>query len=205
MSASQPSSPPPATALERWRSSANRPIVFLHGFDGHPDSYDLEQLTDELGCRSVVRAIGPVSMADGFTWWVAEDGADPTPEARSTALDALFEQLPQTHEPIVLIGFSQGAAAAVGAALRPTNAKSPIAAVVAVAGFLAFPVDEAVVAAPMFFVHPSDDSVVDIFLAEQATRLLKRAGFDATLQEVDGDHEWSSLVVAPVVNFLLRH
>ncbi len=202
---SQPSSSA-VSSLAAWRSSSTRTIVFLHGFGGHPDSYDLAPLNHRVGSTAIIRAVGPLVTETGFMWWDGDNVQDPSPEALATALDALANQLARTTEPVVLVGFSQGAAAALEMALHPPSTPCPpIAAVVAVAGFLATPPAVTLDAPPVLFVHPTDDGVVDIFLAERATRLLGQRGVDATLEEIEGDHEWSNAVVAPVANFLLHH
>ena len=203
---SQPSAPcQPAPLLGAWRSSPQRTLVFLHGFGGHPDSYDLESLRRGVGSTSVVRARGPVTTESGFGWWDGED-QDPSPDTLANAIAAVRDQLPQTTDPLVLVGFSQGGAAALEAGLLAAHGfVAPVAAVVAVAGFLVSPPDDIRNPPPVLFVHPTDDSVVDVFLAERATRLLTRHGVDASFVEVPGDHAWSNAIVDSVVKFLLHH
>ena len=188
--------------LEKWRSSSTRSVVFLHGFEGHPDSYDLAPLATALSSTVIHRVVGPVEAGAGFSWWTDETGHDTTPEAMDAALDALIAQLPDSTDPVVLVGFSQGAAVALGLALLRPSAVPPVAAVVAVAGFLAFPPDRITGRPPVLFVHPTDDAVVDVFLAQRAARVLTRHGIHSKLAEIAGDHSWSSDVIRPIAEFL---
>lgn len=188
--------------LHDWRASTTRPIVFLHGFGGHPSAYDLGPLATALRSTEIHRVIGPVEAGAGFSWWTDETGHDPTPEALDAALDALIAQLPDSTDPVVLVGFSQGAAVALGLALLRPSAVPPVAAVVAVAGFLAFPPTMITGRPAVLFVHPTDDAVVDVFLAERAARVLTRHGIQCVLTEIAGDHSWSSEVIRPIAEFL---
>lgn len=208
------------SALKRWQESTTRPVAFLHGYDGSPDNYDLRTLTAALTTSSVVRLIGPFrTQDDRFSWWNSDAGTDgghgdhadhgngPTADETSMIIQTIASQLPTPspdETPVVLIGFSQGAAAALTYALLSTQMNLRLAAVVCVAGFLPFDIENTVPPAgvPVLFVHPADDETVDPFLGERASRLLSKAGHQTSFQEVEGGHEWSDRVVGPIATFL---
>lgn len=90
---------------------------------------------------------------------------------------------------VVLVGWSQGAAAALAFALRPEAA--PLSAVIALAGWLPdlhgiewSPTDET----PILLLHGADDEVVPPLQGRSAARFLERSGADVTWEEVQGDH-----------------
>jgi predicted esterase len=198
------------TILDRWKHSAVRRIAFLHGHNGRPDAYDLGEFATELGSTDIRRLTGPVIASAGFSWWA--DALGQTPDAAAVAVleRTVGDQLGLAFDdtPTVFVGFSQGGAAALALALLGT--RTTVAAVVCVAGFLPVDVPTGVgaVADPeasprIVFVHPADDEVVDVFLAERAARLLAKAGYDTELLEIDGGHAWTTEAAHTVVSALL--
>ena len=197
------------------RDSEARPVAFLHGFSGRPDDYPLHDLQTALGSTTdALRLCGAELHPDGGrAWWNGSDGEEPHPAEVEAIIDTIDAQLASARTdatPMLLAGFSQGAAAALLYALLRRPDHCEIAAVVAVAGFLPIGPSHPGITDPttrdtrILLLHPTDDEVVDIFLGQRASRLLTTAGFDVTFDEIAGGHEWSNSVVGPVTEFILR-
>ncbi len=200
---------PAVNRLDAWRSSPHRHVVFLHGYDADPAAYDLAPLEQALGSTSILRLVGAIDLGATRAWWDAlELGNDLTSSAATGMTDSINAQLAMTHaviakEPIVLIGFSQGGAAAIAYALLCERADL-IAAVVSVAGFLPCPIPaESRSTMPFLLIHPTDDEIVDMFLGERAARQLAKSGANVSFVEIEGGHMWSTRTVLPIANFLL--
>lgn len=116
---------------------------------------------------------------------------------------------------VSVVGFSQGAAAALTWLLDPLR-QTTVATVVAVAGFLPDLVEaqlrdlksagsndnldssmpntmpSTMLSAHIHMVHLSDDEIVDALVSKRASRQLRSAGFIVTEHHVDGTHAWSA-------------
>ena len=182
------------------------PILFLGGHGStHAARAAVEQsLRTALPNGVEVFSVGgPVGLAaDASAWWSDEPEADGWP-ALVALLDSTADSLGLAARPIVVVGFSQGGAAALAWASTPGR-RQTMAAVVCVAGFLpGSTVPVASGGAPaVVVVMPEDDELVDPFLGAVAVRALSKAGFPVTRLDVAGGHEWTPTIASAVARWL---
>lgn len=143
----------------------------------------------------------------GRTWPLSEDFDDSTAHI-AALLDALRERGQPTH-PILIVGFSQGAAAAAAFAFqhRPT-----LDGLALLAGFVPHAsspprVDQPLSRLPTFVAHGTQDATVPPEIANEAIDLLRSAGASLTTCDAPVGHkvsaqcvralrDWASLVEA---------
>ena len=184
------------------------PILFLGGHGStHAARAAVEQsLRTALPNGVEVFSVGgPVGLAAGASaWWSDEPEADGWP-ALVALLDSTADSLGLAARSIVVVGFSQGGAAALAWASTPGR-RQTLAAVVCVAGFL--PGSTVPVASggspPVVVVIPEDDELVDPFLGGVAVRALSKAGFLVTRLDVAGGHEWTPTIASAVARWLAK-
>jgi phospholipase/carboxylesterase len=183
-------------------------VVALHGHGDHP-----HDLPDALAPAlpdgwNVHDPRGTHGSAQAPSWFDADDPAAPLDtqivDAAAT-LDRLVHQL-VADQPVVIVGYSQGAALAATWLLshpRPT----PVLGVALIAGFLP-PVDpdhltpSAAAGATVAMVHGDNDDTVPLPLGRSLARLLERNGATVAWHEVDGGHNLDPALVAPVGSWL---
>lgn len=126
---------------------------------------------------------------------------------------------------VSVVGFSQGAAAALTWLLDPLR-QTTVATVVAVAGFLPDLVEaqlrdlksagsnddldssmpntipSTMLSAHIHMVHLSDDEIVDALVSKRAARQLRSAGFTVTDHHLDGAHAWSATLTSLAVQLV---
>lgn len=170
----------------------NDVVVLLgHGADEHQGA----AVADAV--RSIADPTSELVVLRGTfdgAWWEGDE-LDPAACAALCAhLDAAVELL---TAPLLVVGFSQGAAAALAWLVGPDRT-TEVAALAAVAGFVPPGVsvdgEGAVDRPPVLLVIPEDDVVVDPFLGGRAARLLHRRGHPTTQVEIAGGHAWSPAV-----------
>lgn len=179
----------------------------LHGHADDPA--DLAGAVADLATgsdRVLVAPTGPVVLADGTRAWFAE-GDDGEGARLLDHLGAVLDEAAQAHgaDPTqaVLVGFSQGAAAALTAAVAEGGPR--LGAVAAVAGWL--PDLDGVAWAPrpdvpVLLVHGTDDEVVPLPLGRSAARYLERSGAPVTWREHEAGHRLTAPMVADVATWL---
>lgn len=160
-------------------------LVVLHGHDDDPAT--TRGWGRELaGEDELVVANGPVPLGSGRRAWFGEG----RPGELDALCDALDEQVGATSErPVVLAGWSQGAAAALAYAMR--GEVTGISGVIAIAGWL--PDLEGLHWKPstsvrVLALHGSDDEVVPVMAGRSAARFLERSGVEVTWHEFDAGH-----------------
>lgn len=171
-------------------------LVLLHGHDSSPDR--LATLADGLRAAfpaaevAVPAGTCPVGE-ETWAWW---DDDGPLTSA-AAALESLRDDV-AIHGAVV-IGFSQGGALALAAALTPGTG---VAGAVCAGGFLPEGVEVAGVGPALLLLHGDDDEVVDVFYAETLERTARRAGLDVELQTYPGGHDWSADAVDRIAGWL---
>ena len=161
-------------------------LIFLHGHDDDADTWKAVAEAMAPPDWDVVRPSGPAERA----WFATDEHGMPRPGSVDVARAAVARHVLAAGEPVVLAGFSQGAATALLYALHP--ASPPVAAVVAIAGWLPeadglHP--EARVAGGFVLCHGAEDDVVPLTIGRSMARLLERREYDVLLVEADGGHD----------------
>jgi predicted esterase len=160
-------------------------LVLLHGWASRPgDLLPLAEALSELLPDSQKRLLlGGVRIETAtqtsFAWWNDDD-------ATLESLEPVFEKLAtSSNKPVVLIGFSQGAALAMATAVhRPDR----VAAVVSIGGFVLDGLNIAKLECPLLILHGESDERVDSMHAERLQRQATKAGVDSTISLFDGGH-----------------
>jgi predicted esterase len=156
----------------------------------------------------ILAPTGPVHTPNGAAWFASRDG-DTGPELTTTldlteilAADACTELGLEPIRDLVVLGWSQGAAAALALALRRGAHLRP-AVVIALASWLpnepGLVWDFAAAAATrlrVLLVHGRDDDVVAVEQGRSAHRVLERSGVDAAWIEIDAAHDLGALLGA---------
>lgn len=144
--------------------------------------------------------------AHGAAWFTSHDD-DTGPPLSSTldatealAAEACAERQLQPARDLVVLGWSQGAAATLALALRGGAALRP-AVVIALASWLPNEPDVAwdfATAADgglrVLLVHGRHDEVVPVEQGRSTHRVLERSGVDVTWIEIDAGHDLGALV-----------
>jgi predicted esterase len=174
-------------------------LVFLHGHDSSPSHMaDLATSLAELVPQAeVVVPQGLCEVGPGtYAWWMGEGN-------HAAALSALDElRLRVDLDGSFVIGFSQGGALALAAAMDPSTA---LRGAVCAGGFLPAGILVSPDAAPLLLLHGDDDEVVDVFYSETLARSAERAGVDVTLQTYAGSHRWSDDAAGRIAAWIADH
>lgn len=189
--------------------------VFLHGYGANgQDLIGLAPIFQQaFPAMSFISPDAPSvcgQSPSGFEWF---DLQDFSPEAMErgamVALPALLEFLDSVqkkhqirYDQMVLIGFSQGTAMALQAAL---GLKDSLRAVVGFSGFLAQsqPKNQGETVCPVHLVHGTQDPVVPIAASQKAASQLQDLGYITSFQPCAGlDHGINDEGLASAVGFL---
>jgi phospholipase/carboxylesterase len=184
--------------------------VCLHGYGDDPAG--LAATGTALDPTSTLLVpTGPVD-AGGRPAWFASGPADRGPPLVTTldALDALIDATCETHHldpsDTAVLGYSQGAAAALALAFRVGARRRPAHVVVHAAWLLDEPdVDWALAeggATRALLTHGRDDDVVPVQQGRSAARVLERHGVDATFVEIDAGHDLGHFPVDEAARWL---
>lgn len=173
----------------------SRTLVLLHGFGA--DEHDLLSLGHELDPHlHVVSLQGPLSLGGGARAWfnlqqTREGFAFDLAEVKSAAalVAEAVEEIARTHPRPILLGFSQGAAMALGfALLRPDLC----AGVLSLSGVAPRTDERAAPAAlhkfPIFAAHGLSDPLIPIAGARKGRDALVALGADVTWREYPMGH-----------------
>ena len=193
------------SAPERERSG--RPLlVLLHGYGSHEG--DLFGMSPGLPLGPVVASLrAPVAENGGWAWWSRFDSppGDPAGERVDAAADAVISWLDSLeYTSVSLLGFSQGAAAALQL-LR--HAPDRFTATVAIAGFVAsgeHAGDAALaqVKPPVFWGRGTADAVIPTAAIARTAEWLPQHA-DATIRIYeDLGHSMSAPMLMDFVTFL---
>lgn len=212
--------PDPAIPLARLTvpPGATRLLVVLHGHGDDPAA--LADLVEPLlggpgstGRSALAAPIGPTTTAQGGPAWFPTVPGDHGPPL-AAALDALEDALDEaasgvgaTTDATVVLGSSQGAAAALALAFRAGARRRP-AAVAGLAAWLPHEpgVDWAPTGAPVvpvLLAHGEHDDVVPLLQGRAAARALERWGVPVGLHVHAGGHRVPPAVLAEAVRWLL--
>jgi len=178
--------------------AAPRAIVFLHGYDDDPAVGARHAAGWAPKGTEVVAPVGPVATPNGAGWYRSDelglpdrDDVEAALAIVSDAISALADHGVPTGS-VILAGFSQGAALALAWALRETPRPTPVAGLVAVAGWLpdveSIGLGSSCAAAAVLFAHGEDDEVVPLPLGRSVARLLDRRGVPVTFVEQPVGH-----------------
>jgi predicted esterase len=202
------------------------PVLLLHGYDSKPSA--LGDLADRLGERAELVAGFEDLAEENFAWWLDDLSVEARQDLTEYLNEVSFEAsralqaskvsglvgmlssksaVTELHS-VAVVGFSQGAAAALSW-LLDSERQISISMIVAVAGFLPdlaeqvlrdqALLNQVLPAVQIHAVHLGDDEVVDALVSERASRLLSKAGFMVTDHYVDGPHSWSPRLTDLVV------
>lgn len=188
-------------------SPEDRPLLIaLHGHGGEPSSAE-QWARRVVPANWTVLAIAAPEESPGVRSWFSTDsrGADPTMIAEQLAVIAEAAETHRGDGPVVLAGFSQGAAMVFEAVLAGLD----LSAAVAVAGFLPeyehSPTERAAApehSTPLLVVAGRDDEAVPSFFSEDAALVLVAAGIPTEVRVLDGGHEVSDEAVAVMSDWL---
>ena len=193
----------PQTCLEigASREDAELSVILMHGLgaDGH-DFADVAAMLCEAARPKRWRFVLPhadsipVTINMGMTmpaWYDILNLSHPravnweTVAASQTRIEGLMAS--ETASPLVLAGFSQGAAMALHLGLRNPNR---VAGILMMSGYLLedddHPVPQPAGDLPIRILHGTDDEVVPISAAEEATKALETSGYAPKFSHYDG-------------------
>ena len=197
-----------AEQMLRWGKLGSGRLVLLHGWGAN--SQDLLPLGMTLmeGLGDVVALEAPEPhphVPDGRQWYplteeAQEQGWPGMPNALATINHHLI-RLGQEHPwpRTALLGFSQGAAMALEAAVH-----KPLAGVVACSGYPHGQNPLQGMQAPVLLIHGQSDPVVPLQASLQLQALLETQGCEIMLRSFPGEHTIPSEALAPIRQFLER-
>jgi phospholipase/carboxylesterase len=175
----------------------DRTLVLLHGYGA--DENDLLPLVHELDPR--LRAVslqGPIALGGPMRAWfnLAQDarGISFDPEEARTALGAALEaveEIARRSPRPVLLGFSQGAAIALGIALMRPELAAGVVSLSGVPPALEprdLAADEKLRGFPVFAAHGLHDPLLPIELGRTVRDELIRLGLEVTWREYEMGH-----------------
>ena len=149
---------------------------------------------DPAGRFHHVTAAGPIGLGDGtFAWF--DDTPGSLARCGSVVRSLLCGLSHDQPAPVVVVGYSQGGAAALAAMVEAVADPAPgIAALAVVSGFLAEDTQVGIDLGrlhglPVLVQHGEADEVVPAFLAEDLVGALRAAGVDAALDLRPLGHE----------------
>ena len=167
-------------------------LIVLHGHDSDSKHGDaLARDLDPDGDWRHVAPDGPVETSDGNRAWFAVDRPGSLRRAGEEVAAVISSFREAGAGPLVVVGYSQGAAAALCALMSADAPKAD--ALVVISGFVA---DEdgvtydvaRLLGTPVLVQHGTDDEVVPEFFATDLASMLQGGGVDVTLQRFAAGH-----------------
>jgi phospholipase/carboxylesterase len=192
---------------------ATRVVVLLHGYGDDPRAlFDLTGAVHDSQTWVTVAPRGPVQTGAGGPAWFPSDPNDRGPELAPAleALDRLVSAVCADHGLAIgdtgVLGYSQGAAAALALAFRAVAPWRPLR-VAAHAAWLpgdpgidwAFSQSGAV---ESLLTHGTHDEIVPVQQGRSAARVLERSGVDCEFVTVDAGHELSAMPLDHIASWL---
>jgi phospholipase/carboxylesterase len=195
-------------------ASSTHLLVALHGHADEPSTLStVARSLASSGDLATLLPRGPVD-AGGRPAWFASEPDDRGPALADTldALDALIDETCRTHgldrSATALVGYSQGAAAALALSFRVGHAPRP-AQVLSHAAWLPdepgidWAFGEAT-AVRVLLSHGTHDDVVPVQQGRSVARVLERHGVDVELVEVDAGHALADFPVDEALRWLVH-
>lgn len=193
--------------LRRGKPGVGR-LVLLHGWGAN--SQDLlplgVYLMKDLGDVVALQAPEPhPHVPGGRQWYPLSEAAQaqgwPGVPNALAAIDHHLLRLGQEHPwpRTALLGFSQGAAMALEAAVH-----KPLAGVVACSGYPHGQNRLQGLQAPVLLIHGQNDPVVPLQASFQLQAVLEAQGCEITLQSFPGEHAIAPEALTPIRQFLVR-
>lgn len=170
-------------------------LVMHHGHAGDPGTFAglvsaLSLISDGFEGHEITLSC-PISPSyNGIRSWWHPDAFGPS------AADLDSVQLPDG--PVVLGGFSQGAAYAAALAVHRPN----VVGLIVVAGFLTDPAPTLDRPLPSLCLHSDDDETVDPFLGSRLARWAKAGGGPVAVADYSGGHQWTPEVDRGIIDWL---
>ena len=192
----------------RWGRPGPGRLVLLHGWGANGrDLLPLGiHLMEGLGDVVALEALEPHPQVPGGRQWyplteeTQAQGWPGVPDALA-AIDRHLVHLEQEHPwpRTALLGFSQGAAMALEAAVH-----KPLAGVVACSGYAHGGNPFQGLQAPVLLIHGQSDPVVPLQAGLQLQTALAAQGCEITLRSFPGEHTIPPEALAPIRQFLER-
>jgi predicted esterase len=188
---------------------ADRLLVVLHGHADEPTA-----LPAAIRARggipwAIAAPAGPTRCAEGRAWFPSEptDEGPPLVEVLDSLESAVADACARRGRAprhVAVLGWSQGAAAALALALRSTEASQSRWRPSLVIGLAPWLVNEpgvtfdlpaaASAGTAVALVHGTRDEIVGVTQGRSTARALERAGVDVTWSEIDVGHELGPLL-----------
>jgi phospholipase/carboxylesterase len=159
-----PALPPPEVAVTGDLGPQTPLVVLLHGRGSHEK--EIIGLADRLPAGATYAAVrGPIAEGGGFAWFANRGIGRPRPDSLRTTMDwfrTWLGTVATDGRPVILAGFSGGAAFAGGLLLDNPSAYAGTAILYGTLPFDAgVPVTPGHLAgAPVFLAHGSNDTVI---------------------------------------------
>jgi predicted esterase len=162
-------------------------LVMMHGHGGDPSTFaGLSSPSQQL---DIVTPRAPHDDHGHASWWAA-GSFGPTVDD--------IEQFVIPSAPVIVGGFSQGAAMATVIAAAQTS----VCALIVVAGFLPDPPPTLARPIDVLCMHSEDDETVDPFLGARVARWASAAGCRLTSLRYEGGHRWTQRVDDAIVHWI---
>lgn len=182
-------------------------LVVLHGHGGSPESAASLAAGIDPGSRAVhVTPAGPLELGPGERAWF-EGGEAASIRSAGKAVRAVLEE---ASGPVVVVGWSQGGAAALAALIldgEGAGVRGRCAGLALLGSFLADAPDldydlGRLAGIPVLIQHGRDDDVVPAFFAEDLAVALRSVGVEVEHREVPLGHELDDAAIAEVAEWV---
>lgn len=189
-------------------------MVLLHGYEDDPQTFFAWVDTIDPTRRfSAVAPRAPFETPNGPTWFATDPATHPD-QRLDVSLEALSEfvtteSVALGHDPreAVIVGYSQGGAAAQALAFRAETPVRP-RAIAVVSSYLppddGFTWDFSAAAGitNVLIVHGIDDDQVPVLHGRSTSKVLARNGIETVFIEVDAGHHLEGPLLKPVTEWL---